>query len=248
MEKSSSEAILATTAVYAHRGSTSAVVRENTLDAFALAADLGADGVELDVRRTADGVLVVHHDAGVPGGRSLASSLRSDLPHWIPTLADALRVCLERGLEVNVEVKSEIDGPEHDPLERCGRESAELCASSGSGLGRLVVSSFSPAALIAVAEVSADLELACLLDVLAPLEGRAWDRGGFELVRLRGMHPFVAGVDASLVERAHDAGLAVRVWTVDDPRRISELASYGVDAVITNDVTAARRVLDTEGP
>ena len=54
------------TAVFAHRGCTEGFV-ENTLEAFAEARRLGADGVELDVRLTADGALAVHHDAGIPG-------------------------------------------------------------------------------------------------------------------------------------------------------------------------------------
>src|SRR5579862_7815521 len=58
--------------VLAHRGA-SAVAAENTVAAFAKARELGADGVELDVRRSADGVLVVHHDAALHGGGVIAS-------------------------------------------------------------------------------------------------------------------------------------------------------------------------------
>jgi glycerophosphoryl diester phosphodiesterase len=51
-------------------------------------------------------------------------------------------------------------------------------------------------------------------------------------------------VDPSLVERAHQAGLAVNVWTVDDPDRIAELTRMGVDGIVTNDVATGRRVVD----
>ncbi len=240
---------LPATAVYAHRGSTTETTRENTLDAFALAAALDADGVELDVRRTADGALVVLHDSDVPGAgpgpRPVALSRRADLPAWVPTLEEALDVCAKAGLEVNVEVKSEREGPSHDPAERCAREAALQCAAARPSLTRLVVSSFSPAALRAAQEVAPELDLACLLDVVAELGGRAWEEGGFGGIVLEGVHPFVAAVDADFVRRAHDAGLAVRVWTVDDPGRIAELAGAGggVDAVITNDVAAARGTL-----
>ena len=54
-------------AVFAHRGCTEGGLRENTVEAFAEARRLGADGVELDVRLTKDGALAVHHDAEVPG-------------------------------------------------------------------------------------------------------------------------------------------------------------------------------------
>src|ERR1700748_2973484 len=91
--------------VLGHRGA-SAVEPENTLAAFARARELGADGVELDVRRTAHDVLVVHHDPRVDGlgvivGSSFAE-LHAAVPA-IPTLAEALDAC--RGLLVNAEIK-----------------------------------------------------------------------------------------------------------------------------------------------
>ena len=70
--------------VFAHRGFHLAE-RENTLAAFAAALEIGVDGVELDVRRTLDGVLVVHHDPDV-GSLDIALSTRSDLPEYVPTL------------------------------------------------------------------------------------------------------------------------------------------------------------------
>jgi glycerophosphoryl diester phosphodiesterase len=57
------------------------------------------------------------------------------------------------------------------------------------------------------------------------------------------VHPHDALADAGYVRRAHDDGLAVRVWTVDAPARVAELAGLGVDAVITNDVAAALRAV-----
>jgi glycerophosphoryl diester phosphodiesterase len=50
----------------------------------------------------------------------------------------------------------------------------------------------------------------------------------------RALHPFDATVDAAVVATAHAAGLAVNVWTVDDPERMIELASFGVDGICTN--------------
>src|SRR4051794_5776874 len=92
--------------VLGHRGS-SRRARENTLEAFALAREDGADGVELDVHRSRDGVLLVHHDADVEGLGVLAEhdagAVRSVFP-WIPTLAEVLDEC--RGLLVNIEIKN----------------------------------------------------------------------------------------------------------------------------------------------
>ena len=81
------------TRVIAHRGA-SAAERENTVAAFARAVAMGADGIELDVRRTADGQPAIHHDPDLPDGRPIASLLAADLP-MVPlyhrTLAWAMR-------------------------------------------------------------------------------------------------------------------------------------------------------------
>ncbi|HXY44751.1 MAG TPA: glycerophosphodiester phosphodiesterase [Acidimicrobiales bacterium] len=230
------------TSVYAHRGSASPDVRENTLEAFRAAARLGADGVELDVRRTADGALVIHHDIEVKGLGAVSGCLRRDLPAWMPSLEEALAACSELGLAVNVEVKSELAGPSHDPMERCARESAGLCEAA-AGRVDIVVSSFSPAALAAAREVSAELALAWLAGLGSAGAPAPWRTGRLAALRLEGVHPADPLVDTGYVALAHADGLAVRVWTVDDPARIAVLAGLGVAAVITNDVAAARRAL-----
>ena len=58
------------------------------------------------------------------------------------------------------------------------------------------------------------------------------------------LHPYDAMVDAALVRRAHEAGLHVHVWVVDDPERMSELIEMGVDGLITNVPDVARKVVD----
>ena len=91
--------------VLAHRGA-SAVAPENTIAAFSKARELGADGVELDVRRSADGVLIVHHDPAIEGVGPLVqltfAQLRAARPA-VPTFDEALDAC--RGMVVNAEVK-----------------------------------------------------------------------------------------------------------------------------------------------
>ncbi|MGH9171953.1 MAG: glycerophosphodiester phosphodiesterase [Acidimicrobiales bacterium] len=261
--------------VLAHRGSVAPArrVRENTIEAFELAAELGADGVELDVRLTADGQLVLHHDALVPpeteaepggGERSpgvrIETANRADLPGWIPTLEEALAACLAAGMLVNVEVKSEPEGPSRDPDERCATAAALTCAAAGAG-GRIVLSSFSiPALAAARAGGGAGLGLAWLCEprtgvgeggdiarvswpaIAEGLEGR----GGLAALghlALDGLHPYYRLADVGFVGSAHVRGLAVRTWTVDKPERIAAAAANGVDAVITNDVIGARQVL-----
>jgi len=231
------------TSILAHRGAAQSAP-ENSLDAFEAAAHLGADGVELDVRRTADGCLVLHHDIEIGGLGPISAIRRGDLPSHVPTLEQALELCTSLDLEVNVEVKSESTGSSHDPEQRCARESAELCAQVPAQY-RIVVSSFSVPALAAVRESAPDLVLAWLVGVAAYATAgeRPWSEGVLGTLGLEGVHPSDAMVDAHYLRRAHDDGLAVRVWTVDDPARIEQLSELGVEAVITNDVAVALRAV-----
>src|SRR2546423_3094996 len=97
--------------ILGHRGA-SAHRPENTLDAFLEARRLGADGVELDVRRTADDALAIHHDATLPDGRRLIDLTVAQLPGSVPLLEAALEVC--EGLTVNVEIKNASQEPDFD--------------------------------------------------------------------------------------------------------------------------------------
>ena len=116
------------TAVFAHRGCTDGFT-ENTLDAFAEARRLGADGVELDVRLTADGALAVHHDAEIPGLGAIAELGVADLPAHVPLLADVLAVC--EGMVVNVEIKNAPQDPGWDPGEAVAALTAAAIEEAG---------------------------------------------------------------------------------------------------------------------
>ncbi len=98
-----------------HRGAPRDAV-ENTLAAFIEARGQGADGVELDVHRSADGALVVHHDAEAAGLGLLAehdlAAIRAARPE-IPTLGEVFDVCA--GMLVNVEVKNSPRDADFDP-------------------------------------------------------------------------------------------------------------------------------------
>src|SRR4051812_45476130 len=100
------------TDIFAHRGA-SAAFPENTVEAFRAAGAMGAQWVELDVRRTADGALAVHHDARLPDGRSIVEIRAADLPSSVPSLADALAACAPLG--VNVELKNLPGDEDFDP-------------------------------------------------------------------------------------------------------------------------------------
>ncbi|MGB1723474.1 MAG: glycerophosphodiester phosphodiesterase [Ilumatobacteraceae bacterium] len=102
----------APTNVIAHRGANRRA-RENTLEAFQAAVALGSDGIELDVRRTVDAALVIHHDAQLPDGRVIRESRRDELPDWLPELHSALDACAPA--MVNIEIKNSEGDPDFDP-------------------------------------------------------------------------------------------------------------------------------------
>lgn len=202
--------------------------RENTLGSFSAAFALGADAVELDIRRTEDGALVVHHDAAVPGLGPLANLRQAELPAWLPTLAQALEACA--GRFVHVEVKNFPQEPGWDPSESTATEGARLIEQRGL-VEATAISSFSMASLDAAKRAVPALRTGWLTtaayDQLRAVADAA--ARGYEA-----LHPHDLGTTPAVVAAAHDAGMQVVVWTVDAPERMRALAAMGVDAIITN--------------
>src|ERR1700735_4784421 len=146
------------TAVFAHRGCTEGFT-ENTIDAFAEARRLGADGVELDVRLTKDGALAIHHDAELPGVGVIPELGAAELPGYVPLLADVLAVC--DGMTVNVEIKNAPADPGWDAGEVVAALTAEAIDLAG-WTDRVIVSSFQAATLRAVQAADERLALGAL--------------------------------------------------------------------------------------
>ena len=241
--------------VLAHRGA-SADAPENTLAAFHLAMEQGADGVELDVWRCGSGEVVVHHDedttrtSGVPrrvSSAGLAELRALDVGAWkherfrgerIPLLAEVLEA-LPTAL-VNVELKS-----------RSGRDlalaraAASVIRRAGAG-GRVVVSSFDWRLLAAFRLAAPEVATGLVFD------GRkAWRLRTF--LGIRGLRPAAVHPDKRLATDARIAawtsrGLEVNVWTVDDPEEAARLARAGASALITNVPGAIRAALAGGAP
>ncbi|MDP9071866.1 MAG: glycerophosphodiester phosphodiesterase [Actinomycetota bacterium] len=228
------------TLVLAHQGA-SAVRLGNTIEAFVEARRLGADGVELDARRTADGAVVVHHDPVLADGRAVAGVACTELPSWVPHLDAALEACED--MVVNIEVKDLPSEPGFDPSEPTARAVAALVGERRAHQ-RTVVSSFAMAAIDAVR--SADPGVATAWLTLPAYDQRqalaAASDGGHTA-----LHPHHHGVTPELVTAVHDVGLVVTAWTVDEPERIRWLADAGVDAVITTVPDLARAALSEGG-
>jgi len=225
--------------VFAHRGA-SRRAADNSWLAFRLARELGADGVELDVRPSADHELVVVHDARYADGRPVAEVVSAERPGDVLLLDDALDECA--GLIVNAELKNEPGEPAYDPT-LPDRFVAAVRARPGRD--RLLVSSFDPVTIARVRELDPDLATAQLtfaLDDPSAVVDAVAAAGHIAL------HPFDSTVDEALVLAAHSAGLAVNVWTVDDPERIEVLARLGVDGICTNVPDVAVAVIRRPAP
>ncbi len=225
------------TYIIAHRGASKQSL-ENTLEAFLLARELGADWVEFDVRRSSDGVLIIHHDASLEDGRILAETSSTELPAHIPSLAEVLEALVDVGM--NVEIKNDPAEPGFDPTHEIAL-SVIGAATAYVDYDRLLVSSFNPDTLAHVKSCDSKVQTGLLFfDPLTAFQNisRCIESGHSAI------HPHFSSVDASFVKKAHAGGLKVNVWSVDKPEQIQLLAELGVDGIITNVPDVAKKVLD----
>ncbi len=230
------------TLVVGHRGA-SYDAPENTLAAFSLAVEMGADGIELDVHRTADGVLVVHHDAELPGiGRVMDhrfEELRAIHPD-VPTLNEVFDVCGAMPL-INVEMKCCSWDSDADPQRIVAHGVAELVVLRGA-IDNVVVSSFDIAMLNDLREIDASITTGWLIHGHDPAAavGIAREHGHDYL------HPDWGNLKANLdttMRVAREYDVRINTWTVDDPAVMQDFANAGVHAVITNRPDIARKAL-----
>jgi glycerophosphoryl diester phosphodiesterase len=225
--------------VIGHRGAPREAP-ENTVEAFRAARRLGADGVELDIRRTADGHLAIHHDAHLPDGRAIVDLPSAALPARVCDLEAALEACAGLGL-VNLEIKNwPADGDFDADMAIAGSVVEVLASRPAAERAAVVVSCFHEPTIDRVRALAPDLATAWLTigfaDVAADVARVA--AGGHAAV-----HPHHSAVDAEVVKRAAEAGLAVNTWTCDLPERIRWLDEIGVDGIVTNDVAGALAAL-----
>jgi glycerophosphoryl diester phosphodiesterase len=233
--------------VLAHRGA-SAEAPENTLAAFRLAMDQGADGFELDVWRCGSGEAVVIHDE--EASRTGQSPLRVtrtplallrelDVGRWrgeafrgerIPALSEVLDAFPTA--VVNVEMKSGLvpdPGLAREVVRTIRQRQAEA---------RVVVSSFSVALLAAFRALAPDVATGMLVEPGALWLARA--AAAIRALRPAAVHPARQLVTASRMASWRRAGLRVLVWTVDVPDEVERLAAMGVDALVSNVPGVAR--------
>lgn len=217
---------------------------ENTLPSVLAAMENGADGVEIDIQLSADGVLVLMHDAEVDGttdGTGCVNALTVeelkalDAGHpgaigegyTIPTFAEVL-AAFDGGL-LDVELKVETGHAACEDTDREATVAALLADLEGFPRERLFVSSFDAEILSMVREADPTIRLALIAVGAGSIEiaGTA----GFDAVAL-----LWATVGPSDIADAHARGLDFWVWTLDDEADAERLIDLGIDGVITNDV------------
>ncbi len=227
---------------FAHRGA-SLLAPENTLAAFDLAAQQGADGIELDIRLCRTGEWVVIHDTrvnrttngrGFVRAKSLDELRRLDagaafhfkfVNERIPTLAEVLDWA--RGqVWLNIEIKS---------LARA-RERAELRLLNllrRHGVRRqCLISSFNPIVLRRLARLDPGIPTGLLLNV--KWFRRSAQKPLIRLMNLRAVHISRRLARPGFLNRLRKTGLGIFVWDVNHPSDLRKLVDYGVDGIITD--------------
>lgn len=229
--------------IYAHRGS-SMYAPENTLAAFVLAKEQGADGIELDTKLSADGEVVVFHDRTVDRttqgkGRvnqlTLAQLRQLDAGMWkgqsfkgekIPTLAEVFEVVGGKMI-INIELTnyfSMSDGLPEQVVKLVRKHKLEdsVMFSSFLSMNLAEVRKLCPEAPIGLLSVSG----------LPGIISRSWFT---RRVSPEYCMPHHKAVTRELIEERKKAGRKCNVWTVNSPEVMRRMISFGVDGLITDD-------------
>lgn len=237
--------------ILAHRGACS-YAPENTMAAFRLAIEQGADGIELDAKLCADGSVVVIHDSTVDrttnGTGKVAELAFEELQQMdagvqfapkyagekIPKLEQVLTELGEKTL-INIELTSYAS-----PGDNLPEKAAELVKETGMEKS-VIFSSFHPSVLRRIRKLMPEVPAGLLT-------GEGWMAWGNTFLGRRLspqlIHPHYTKTTKALIEKAHRDGRRVNTWTVDDPREIFRLVLDGVDGIITDDPLLALRIRD----
>ena len=231
--------------IFAHRG-LNRVAPENTLAAFEKTADAGLTWIETDVDILGDGTPIVIHDtsldrttnrSGSYYGLEKADLASIDAGSWfspeftgqpLPTLEQLIELLNRRGLNANIEIKSNEAG---------GAMSMRLIDSILDALTGLdperevFFSSFNHVLLAKIKERAPQYEVGCLYETCALYDD--W-KSMLELVGASYIHPEDRGLTKSKVEAFREAGFGVNVWTVNSIDRAHELFNWGATGVFTD--------------
>lgn len=223
-------------AIIAHRGA-SALAPENTLAAFRKAMEARADGIELDVHLSADGEVVVIHDAdlsrttngqGKVHQTTLAELRKLDAGgEPVPLLEEVLQILDERTF-LNIELKGSDSLLPAQVLQLVRKYSKE---------SQVVYSSFNPRLLKKLNRLSPHASAGLLL--LPGFPGKLIQWMFESRLTLWSLHPHFSLVDKAYMHRAKQKGCRVFAYTVNHPEDVYRLLNDGIDGIITDNPSAA---------
>ncbi len=238
------------TKVFAHRGA-SGYAPENTLEAFQLAVEQGADGVELDVHLSRDHQLIVTHDERIDrvsdGSGLVCSMTLKDIkkqlfnkPHpeytqaRAPTLEEVIDLLSPTGLRINIELKNS-----RIPYEGLEEKCIQLVEKTGMG-DRVIYSSFNHYSLQLIKQINPKAVCGLLYDCCFIRPADYLKTAGLDA-----MHPHYSDllINPEAYRRVQDQGGLVHVWTVNDDRDMRKVVDQGADILITNYPDRARVVV-----
>ncbi len=246
--------LIAPPAIIAHRGA-SAHAPENTLAAFRLALEHGADGIELDAKLTSDGEVVVIHDQtvdrttgsqGVVREMTLARLKALDAGSFfdaefagepIPTLSEVFDLISSRAL-INVEITNYTSIRDDLP-----DKIADLVIHHRMQ-NNILFSSFHPLNLLRIKRRLPQVPVAILTQEGAGLVPRILRGETGRLFAPKFIHPYYTDVNEKVMAEEHRRGRRVNVWTVNEPDDMRYLFKIGIDGIITDDPRLARRILE----
>jgi glycerophosphoryl diester phosphodiesterase len=238
--------------IFAHRGA-SAYAPENTLAAFEIAIQQGADWIEMDAKLSADQQVVIIHDRTVDrttDGSGRVSDLplsslkklnasyefRDQYPHEnIPTFSEVLELCTGR-IRINLEL-----GNYATPFDHLPEELAKIIKNHPHKTS-ILVSAFHPVPLRKFHSIEPEVKISLLARRgIAGYLSRGWL--GRRLIPYDALHPDKSDVTPSMIKTARKFGYLINPFTVNDRAEMVHLISLGVNGLITDDPRLAGEVI-----
>ncbi len=220
--------------IVAHRGA-SHIAHENTIKAFEIAIDEGADLLELDVRMTKDRLLIVHHDASIVNSNKLLSSLSLEesilqartAGYDLCSLEEVLTQFSQR-IALDIEIKGA--GLEHDVVDLVKRNADQLSS--------VLLKSFDSKVVNNLSLIAPDIRRGLIVDEESRLLSKGSEVSYTQSLCIECGAQFLAAhwslIDRNYVLKMHDKGIPVLAWTVDNVAIARRLMTERVDGIITN--------------
>ncbi|MFF2481725.1 glycerophosphodiester phosphodiesterase family protein [Paenibacillus sp. NPDC058071] len=242
--------------IWAHRGA-SAYAPENTMAAFELAVQQHADGLDITIHRTKDGEIVVIHDDKIDrtsnGTGDVADYTLAELQMFnfnagfeeqyptaeIPTLRQVLEFVKTHGLELNIE--ENVIFSDHDRA-AISLDAAKLVQDHGL-TERVSFSSFNHQSMARIKQSVAEIQTGLLY-----LEGLYNGEEYAKTANASALHSFFISVTPEMVSQAHNAGVRIHAWTVNEVAAVKSMIDAGADVIITDcpDICADLRDMDKD--